>query len=154
MSLKAYICYVIHYTVPWEPNFTWFYSLALWYQHRCIEKMTDFDWILNAWYVRQSKMRETNRSNPGQDAPNSYANLYGREFPECAEGAYSIVSLHRTSRTLLCSDTIFTVVATITFVVAGYASEPDNLQRFDDFEISRLFADFIVSRLFVSRRIH
>jgi len=37
-----------------------------------------------------------------QDKMHQTADLYERDsFPECAEGAYSSVSLHRTSRTLL-----------------------------------------------------
>lgn len=34
-----------------------------------------------------------------------------------------------------------TVVATIAFVVVGYAPRPDNPQRFDSLQVSRLFAD-------------
>lgn len=34
-----------------------------------------------------------------------------------------------------------TVVAMIAFVVVGYAPRPDNPQRFDSLQVSRLFAD-------------
>lgn len=98
-------------------------------------------------FANRERERETNRSNPGEDAPNSYVDLYGRDsFPQCAEGAYSIVSLHQTSRTLLCSDTILTVVATLTFRRMRFL-KTDTPQRLNGLQISRLSADLIANRI-------
>lgn len=98
-------------------------------------------------FANREREREREKQTV-RDKMHQTADLYGRDsFPECAEGAYSIVSLHRTSRTLLRSDTILTVAATITFRQIRSWTGQSSTQRSPDFPIIHRFHHKSIVRL-------